>query len=255
MTIKLNGSTAGSVALDAPASTTGNADITFKLPIADGTAGQVLQTDGAGNLSWVSPNSGLVKLATIEVTEANASTTAFHFNNVFSSTYSDYMAYFDIRKTAMSPNVFCCQFGKGGGGSVITSNFYARGTAHYHQLATANEGQLEFLSSQGVFQLNGTMDGSTSGFGVKGTAHITDPYNNNSSNGVGILTEIIMQYHTTHGDKWREEGAAMGSHGEQSNLTDIRFGIVAGDGSANNVLSSATFANLYGRCSIYGVVK
>ena len=34
MTIKLNGSTAGSVALDAPASTTGNADIAFKLPVA-----------------------------------------------------------------------------------------------------------------------------------------------------------------------------------------------------------------------------
>ena len=53
MTIKLNGSTAGSVALDEPASTTGNADIQFKLPVADGTAGQVLMTDGSGNLSWV----------------------------------------------------------------------------------------------------------------------------------------------------------------------------------------------------------
>ena len=60
MTIKLNGSTAGSVALDAPASTTGNADISFKLPIADGSAGQVLQTDGSGNLSWVTlPTGGL----------------------------------------------------------------------------------------------------------------------------------------------------------------------------------------------------
>ena len=53
MTIKLNGSTAGSVGLDAPASTTGNADINFKLPVADGSAGQVLKTDGSGNLSWV----------------------------------------------------------------------------------------------------------------------------------------------------------------------------------------------------------
>ena len=52
MTIKLNGSTAGSVALDAPASTTGSNDITFKLPVADGTAGQVLKTDGSSNLSF-----------------------------------------------------------------------------------------------------------------------------------------------------------------------------------------------------------
>lgn len=52
MTIKLNGSTAGSVSLDAPASTTGNADIAFKLPVADGSANQVIKTDGSGNLSF-----------------------------------------------------------------------------------------------------------------------------------------------------------------------------------------------------------
>ena len=60
MTIKLNGSTAGSVALDAPAQTTGNADITFNLPVADGTAGQVLRTDGSGNLSWVDDQKGKI---------------------------------------------------------------------------------------------------------------------------------------------------------------------------------------------------
>ena len=54
MTIKLNGSTAGSVALDAPASTTGIADINFKLPVADGSAGQFMKTDGSGNLGFAS---------------------------------------------------------------------------------------------------------------------------------------------------------------------------------------------------------
>ena len=55
MSIKLNGSTGGSVSLDAPPSTTSQYDITFKLPVADGSAGQVLMTDGSGNLSWVNP--------------------------------------------------------------------------------------------------------------------------------------------------------------------------------------------------------
>ena len=79
-----------------------SSDVNFKLPQSDGSAGQVLQTDGNGNLSWYTiptDTNGLVKLASLEVTEGSASTTAFHFNNVFSSTYSDYMAYFDIRKT------------------------------------------------------------------------------------------------------------------------------------------------------------
>ena len=234
---------------------TANGAAVYTLPQTDGSAGQVLKTDGSGNLSWGSNDSGLVKLATIEVAEASASTTAFHFNSVFSSTYTDYMAYFDIRKTAVSPQVFCCQFGKGGGGTVITSNFYARGTSNYHQVGTGNEGQSYFVSSDGIFQLNGTVDGSVSGYGFKGFAHIIDPYNNSTSNGVCVNTEIMMQYHTTSVSKWREEGGCIGDHNEQSNLTDIRWGIVGGDASGNNVTSSATFAPVYGRCSIYGVTK
>ena len=55
MTIKLNGSTAGSVSLDAPASTTGNADLAYTLPVADGSNGQFLQTNGSGVLTFATP--------------------------------------------------------------------------------------------------------------------------------------------------------------------------------------------------------
>ena len=54
MTLKLNGSSSGSVSIDAPASTTSGADITFALPVADGSSGQVLQTNASGQLSFVS---------------------------------------------------------------------------------------------------------------------------------------------------------------------------------------------------------
>ena len=52
MTIKLMGSSSGSVALDAPASTTGAANLEFKLPVADGSDGQYIKTDGSGNLAF-----------------------------------------------------------------------------------------------------------------------------------------------------------------------------------------------------------
>ena len=55
MTLKLNGSTSGSVSIDAPASTTDGVDVTLTLPVNDGDAGQVLKTDGSGNLSWFTP--------------------------------------------------------------------------------------------------------------------------------------------------------------------------------------------------------
>ena len=77
MTIKLVGASSGSVALDAPASTTSGANIEFKLPVADGTAGQVLQTDGSGNLSWVTltDNNSWVKLQTTTITSSTANVT------------------------------------------------------------------------------------------------------------------------------------------------------------------------------------
>ena len=65
MSIKLNAQSGGSVALDAPTQTTNSADNVYKLPVADGSAGQVLKTDGSGNLSWVTPaSSDYVKLST-----------------------------------------------------------------------------------------------------------------------------------------------------------------------------------------------
>ena len=53
MAIKLNGSTSGSVALDAPADTSpSGTDVTLTLPTSAGSSGQVLQTNGSGTLSW-----------------------------------------------------------------------------------------------------------------------------------------------------------------------------------------------------------
>lgn len=63
MSIKLNAQSGGSVALDAPTQTTSSADLTFKLPVADGSANQVLKTDGSSNLGWVSQPTGGLAMA------------------------------------------------------------------------------------------------------------------------------------------------------------------------------------------------
>ena len=52
MSIKLNAQSGGSVALDAPTQTTSSADLTLTLPVADGTSGQALTTNGSGPLSF-----------------------------------------------------------------------------------------------------------------------------------------------------------------------------------------------------------
>ena len=74
MTLKLNGSSAGSVSLNAPASTTDSADIEFKLPVVDGSSNQFMKTDGSGNLSF----------GTVDTSIADGSiTTAKFANSVF----------------------------------------------------------------------------------------------------------------------------------------------------------------------------
>jgi len=65
MTLKLNGSSSGSVSIDAPASTTGGADVTLTLPVNDGDNGEALLTNGSGTLSWGSAGGILQVQSTI----------------------------------------------------------------------------------------------------------------------------------------------------------------------------------------------
>jgi len=72
------------VALKAPDSL--SSDLTFTLPSADGTSGQVLQTNGSGVLSFSSASSDFVLLAT--TTASNAA--SISLDGYFSSTYRVY---------------------------------------------------------------------------------------------------------------------------------------------------------------------
>lgn len=74
--IKLNGSTSGFVALDAPAAAGSN---TLVLPTGNGSSGQVLSTNGSGTLSWV--QGGRI-LQVVQATYSTLTTTS-------SSTFAD----------------------------------------------------------------------------------------------------------------------------------------------------------------------
>ena len=58
--IKLNAASGGgSVSLEAPTSTTGNANVELKLPVADGSSSQVLTTNGSGQFGFEDRPSGM----------------------------------------------------------------------------------------------------------------------------------------------------------------------------------------------------
>jgi len=74
----------GTVSLKGPASTTGNAAVPFVLPVADGSAGQLLKTDGSKNLGWASDSGSWVKLS--QVTNGS-NVTDLTFDSLDTSTY------------------------------------------------------------------------------------------------------------------------------------------------------------------------
>ena len=164
------------------------ANKTFQLPGVDGSSKDILTTNGSGALSFSKP--GLTLIETKEVASGSASATAFHFNNCFSSTYDFYTIKYEIRRTGTSGNGLYVQFGTGGNGSVITSNYYARGSMRYDRLGTSgNSGEFDLLSSAGYFALCGTLSGVVNA-GFRGYMDIIDP----QSNMVSIIGQGIMHY-------------------------------------------------------------
>ena len=93
MSIKLNAQSGGSVALDAPTQTTGSADVTFKLPVADGSANQVIQTNGSGQLAFATAtdtDTKWVQESIVTLTSGNQ----YEFTNI-PSTAKEIMIRFD----------------------------------------------------------------------------------------------------------------------------------------------------------------
>jgi hypothetical protein len=85
--LKLLGSTSGHTMLSAPASAGSN---TLVLPPNNGTAGQVLQTDGNGNLTWITPNAPAfeVYMSSNMTSLANDTLTKMVFNSEYLDTDS-----------------------------------------------------------------------------------------------------------------------------------------------------------------------
>ena len=106
------------VALKAPASL--SADLTFTLPTADGTNGQVLTTNGSGVLSFATPASGIAWQSSVKTSGFTAVAGEGYFCNTTSAGFTvtlpatptagqqiavvDYAGTFDTNALVISPN-------------------------------------------------------------------------------------------------------------------------------------------------------
>ena len=224
------------------------ANKTFKLPGADGSSGQFLKTDGSGALSF--SNSGLVLIEHKEFGSGSTSTTNFHFNNCFSSTFKNYVAYFNIVRGSGGADIFVCQFGTAGNGTVVTSGLNTKGAERYEELGdSGGSGKQHYTSASGIFGLNGSLS-SDANCRFAGRMDIIDPFSTDFA--VILNTDIIMSQGSNN-RKWREMGGASHADSEAVAFTDIRFGICNGSTGGASEVGSVTFRDLYGHATIYGV--
>ena len=224
------------------------ANKTFKLPGIDGSSGDILTTNGSGALSFSKP--GLTLIETKEVASGSASATAFHFNNCFSSTFKDYVVYFNIVRGSGSGDIFVCQFGTAGNGSVVTSGLNTKGAERYEQLGeSTGSGKQHYTSSTGIFGLNGSLSAAAN-CRFAGRMDIIAPFSTDFA--VILNTDIIMSQGTNN-SKWREMGGSSHADSEAVAFTDIRFGICNGSTGGASEVGSVTFRDLYGHATIFGV--
>ena len=106
--IKLNHSGGNGVSLNAPANNPSISDVAFKLPQADGSAGQYMKTDGSGNLSLAAVTTDVLKLQAYGSFDLASGATSF--------SAGDQMGPFDTIGTLVGIT-------KGTGNSVANSRF------------------------------------------------------------------------------------------------------------------------------------
>ncbi len=162
--ISLKHSGGNVVSLNSPTSAPTSADVAFKLPNADGTNGQVLKTDGSGNLSFgaVTDNNTWVKLSTITASDDSAVTFTNSITGAF-DTYDIYVIQFTQLRPASDDETF--------GMRVQISGSNYTGSEYKTRVANASGGSTAYGAADRFrFQING-VGNSTSGSNINEDCH------------------------------------------------------------------------------------
>ena len=173
-TIKLKHSGGNSVSLNPPTSAPTSSEVAFKLPNADGSANQVIKTDGSGNLSFATTtDTKWVQESIATVTSGNQ----YEFTNI-PSTAKEIMIRFDGISFDGNGNH---KFVLGNSGGYSTSNY--------------------IISRS--YEPGGNYQKGTDGIEFNGTG--SNAY---------ILTGRLHLWYPIHGNLWWVEGLAFPSSGE-----------------------------------------
>lgn len=214
--LRLQDTTGGQyVALQAPG--TVSSSFTLTLPAADGTSGQVLQTNGSGTLSFIDAPSGALVL----VDEVNASSSDTVELTGMDSTYKSYMI---VASNLVMSSGVDLTFTINQSGSYLTTGYYGNRASRYSGSTTQTNAQIENLANF-QFTVNSPAFGSF-------VMHIFDPAAASQS------TQWII-FHTGWSSGTSYQNFSNGAQNTAGATTAIKFD------ASNQTYTSGNF-KLYG---------
>jgi hypothetical protein len=159
------------IGFKAPTSLT--VDKTYTLPSADGTSGQVLQTNGSGVLSFSSPSSDFVLLASTDA----SSSASISFDGYFSSTYRNYMVIGSTLIPATDAEQLCLRYRRSNADVTASSYRHTIAGSYYN----TTDGNGVFVNgARNVTRIiinNDGLDNATSSSGANFNLMIYNPLN------------------------------------------------------------------------------
>ena len=171
----------------APAALTG--DTTFTLPDGDGSAEQILETNGSGTLSWVTPAAGGGDFTLIATGSASASASV-DFDNNIDSTYDVYKVVFTNAVPATAGNPLVARVGTGVTPTYQTSSYRnARSQVTDGGTASGAGG-----TSDGYFKLGDNGGGYGSNDGVSGEITLYHP---NDTTVHTLMTGLVAEFQSS----------------------------------------------------------
>ena len=226
--ISLKHSGGNVVSLNSPTNAPSDADVAFKLPNADGSAGQFMKTDGSGNLSFgaVSVSQDYVKL---QQAAGTSGASEINFDNLDVATYKffDLMAFFQPASDAQSLRLY---FRTGGAsGSNLTSNAYAFG---FNEKKDSNTSNATAVSPDTKMILTGSI-GNHASEGVFITMRISVSESGDNASAKWLFNSASWNAN------YREQGNAARMTNGQGHFYDdgnyaTGFGFHFGSGNINN---------------------
>lgn len=240
-------------------------DVTWTLPNADGTNGQVLQTNGTGTLSWATVSGGGGSNVTLSYVRniVNNLNTGFNLSFIPNSTQevfgiastgrvfwgvtdaSSAVAYTAATVNGTYSQIALTNNGSGSGGFIFDIGPSAEGFVYYRSAAITNWTRWNGTSMVPVTTYPGSPGSVNPGTGLG--------YNGNFAF-VAFATPEVMRYSTDNADTWAN-GSTSWFHtsGTQHNAAQIAIGVV-GSGSTWVIITQLNSNPVSANCS-YGAIN